>query len=98
MNKCTQSYEKEYIHEFRLHLAKQRPTEQAAIFQQANSISEQSGEVCLFASSAVARSEWVRHIQYIYERGILEILNRSLSDSSDSEYKRKKANLKKQEK
>ena len=41
--------------------------------------------MCLFANSANSRSDWVKYLQQIYEKTILDLLNKSLEDSSDSE-------------
>ena len=47
--------------------------------------STKGGDVCLFANTAEERDEWVKHLQYMYERTILELLNKSIESSSESE-------------
>ena len=86
INKVTQGYERTHTYEFRLHFPiDDQRLKQPGDFADVKLTSTKGGDVCLFANTAEERDEWVKHLQYMYERTILELLNKSIESSSESE-------------
>ena len=74
VNKQTQSFEKQFTYEFILTFPHPRKL----------GVDYPSREVVLFAKSEEERALWVKHLDYVYQSVILDLLNESLfEDESD---------------